>query len=128
MSFDSNGTRKQAQVTILQYRSLSSTDSSAITRVTFAQTDGRTFKYSESETTETVFPGEDWYIIDSGAQNMTSNFFFWYIEGVPPDGTPIQVVSTYHLALVVIYDILAFLGLIFTTVCLAFNFGYRNRK
>ena len=69
MSFDSNGTRKQAQVTILQYRSLSSIDSSAIKRERFAQTDGLTFKYSENETNNTVFPGEDWYIVDSGTQS-----------------------------------------------------------
>ena len=95
----------------------------------FAQADGMTFKYSANETTDTVFPGEDWYIIDSGAQNdIIIIMIFWYIDGIPPDGTPIEVVSTVNLALVVIYDILAFLGLIFTTVCLVFNFGYRNRK
>lgn len=44
------------------------------------------------------------------------------------DGTPIRVPVSYHLALVVIYDVLAGLGLVFTTVCFVFNFTFRDRK
>ena len=39
-----------------------------------------------------------------------------------------QVIVTYHLALVIIYDVLAAAGLVFTTVCLVFNFVFRKRK
>ena len=51
-----------------------------------------------------------------------------HADGVPSDGTPIEIVSTFHTALVVIYYFLAVLGLIFTTVCFVFNFVFRNRK
>lgn len=50
------------------------------------------------------------------------------VDGVPSDGTPIEVISSYHLALVITFDVLAFLGLIYTTVCLVFNFVFRQRK
>ena len=49
-------------------------------------------------------------------------------DGIPPDGTPINVTVTYHLALVLTYDIIAFVGLVFTTVCLLFNTLFRETK
>ena len=48
--------------------------------------------------------------------------------GIPPDGTPEMRVVTYHLALVVTYDVLAAVGIAFTMVCLVFNFVFRERK
>ena len=48
--------------------------------------------------------------------------------GVPSDGTPIYVPLSYHLALVIIYDFLAILGIIFTIVCFLFNIIFRKRK
>lgn len=72
MSFDSSGTREQAQVTMLQYRSQSSSNTSAITRVRFARTNSVTFEYAENETTDTVFPGEESVTgVDNSAGNDT---------------------------------------------------------
>ena len=51
-----------------------------------------------------------------------------YVGGIPSDGTPVEVILAYKLPLVIVYDFLAFLGFIFTTVCLVFNYVYRNRK
>ena len=56
------------------------------------------------------------------------NNYYYSTDGIPSDGTPLEVISHFHLALVIIYDILAFLGLIYTTVCLVFNFVFRKRK
>ena len=49
-------------------------------------------------------------------------------DGIPSDGTPINTTVTFHLALVITYDVLAILGILFTTVCLVFNFAYRKRR
>ena len=48
--------------------------------------------------------------------------------GIPPDGTPFAMVRTYYLELIIIYYITASLGLVFSTVCLIFNFTQRNKK
>ncbi len=44
------------------------------------------------------------------------------------DGIPITEITTYHLSLVVVYYVLAAVGLAFTTACLIFNFTQRNKK
>lgn len=49
-------------------------------------------------------------------------------DGVPSDGTPAEVIVTYHLTLVITYDMLAGIGLIFVVICLIFNFTFRKRK
>ena len=57
MTFDANGTREQAQITMLQYRQ-ESVDS-PIRRVTFGRTDENiSFKHLLNESIDTVFPGE----------------------------------------------------------------------
>ena len=48
--------------------------------------------------------------------------------GIPPDGTPINVINTFKTELVVILDILAVAGIVFAIVCLVFNVVFRNRK
>ena len=49
-------------------------------------------------------------------------------DGVPSDGTPIRIVSTFHLSLVVIFYTISFAGLVFCIVCLVFTFYFRNKK
>ena len=49
-------------------------------------------------------------------------------EGIPPDGTPHSETVTFHLSLVIIYDILAVAGIGFAVFCLTINFTYRNKK
>ena len=60
--------------------------------------------------------------------HLSYNNYYYSTDGTPSDGTPLKVISHFHLALVIIYDILAFLGLVYTTVCLVFNFVFRKRK
>lgn len=107
MLFDDSGSRVQIKVTVRQYRkSNGSSHKFDRVRIGFiASAKDNVFNYMKNETDLTTYP-----------------------NGIPPDGTPINKTVTYHLALVVIYDIIASLGLIFTTVCLVFNFAYRNRK
>ena len=55
----------------------------------------------------------------------------WYSilpAGVPPDGTPEKVIDTVHIGVVVVYDSLATVGIVFALGCLAFNFVFRKRK
>ena len=51
-----------------------------------------------------------------------------YIDGVPYDGVPEEEIITAHTSVTVILVILATAGLVFTVVCLVFNFIFRKRK
>ena len=51
------------------------------------------------------------------------------LDGTPPyDGYEVDTIHQNHLALIIIYDIVAFFGLIFVAVCLVFNIVFRNKK
>ena len=51
------------------------------------------------------------------------------LDGTPPyDGYEMDTIHRNHLALIIIYDIAAFVGLIFVAVCLVFNTVFRNKK
>ena len=50
------------------------------------------------------------------------------IGGVPYDGTPTAVIETVHISLTVIFTVLSTIGIVFTIVCLVFNFVFRDRK
>ena len=50
------------------------------------------------------------------------------IDGVPPDGVPLNVTTTIALPLMVISQTFAIIGIIFAIFCLAFNIIFRNRK
>ena len=59
MTFDSNGSRRQAQVTMLQYRAQDPANSAFIQLMKFGQTnENDTFVYVKNETDITVFPGK----------------------------------------------------------------------
>ena len=49
-------------------------------------------------------------------------------DGIPNDGIPIEEVVTVAVPLTVVYVILATAGLLFTVVCLVFNFAFRERR
>ena len=51
-----------------------------------------------------------------------------FSDGVTPDGTPQNVVVTFHLGLTVTFYIIAAVGIVFTFVCLFFNVKYRNTR
>ena len=50
------------------------------------------------------------------------------LDGTPPyDGYEVDTIHQNHLALIIIYDIAAFVGLIFVAVCLVFDIVFRNK-
>jgi len=49
-------------------------------------------------------------------------------DGIPSDGTPIKRINVQPLGLVIVYYILSLLGIVFSIVCLLFNFIYRERR
>ena len=127
VSFDSNGTREQGEVIVLQYRdSTSSSASTGIELVRISQINDSVYTYDENQSNDTVFPGK-YYALDSCSAVYVATIV-WSTDGIPSDGTPLEVIVTFHLALVIIYYVLTFLGFVFATVCLIFNFVYRNRK
>ena len=50
------------------------------------------------------------------------------LVGIPPDGTPIKVTNTIQIFLVIIFDVLAVVGIIFALICLVFNIVFKNKK
>ena len=50
------------------------------------------------------------------------------VGGIPPDGSPVEIVHTFHIALIVVFYFLASLGIVFAIVCLLFNIIYRERQ
>jgi gamma-aminobutyric acid type B receptor len=52
----------------------------------------------------------------------------YLVGGVPPDGTPVKVIHTFHVELVILFDTLATLGIIFAVCCLLFNFIFKDRR
>ena len=51
------------------------------------------------------------------------------LDGIPPyDGYEVDTILQNHLALIIIYNIATFVGLIFVAVCLVFNIVFRNKK
>ena len=57
VSFDSDGTREQADVTLLQYRDSTDSSNSNIERVRIGQVNGGAYVYYANESNDTVFPG-----------------------------------------------------------------------
>ena len=47
---------------------------------------------------------------------------------VPYDGVQVIKTVTIHLSVIVVIIAMAFLGIVFTVFCLAFNFVYRKSK
>ena len=68
-----------------------------------------------------------WKFLDY-AERLPVTYNFFPTEGIPPDGTPIKIISAHHTATVVLLYTLASLGMILAAVCLVFNIVYRNHK
>ena len=51
-----------------------------------------------------------------------------FVGPVPADGTPIKMISVIPLPIVVIYYIIATMGIVFTLACLIFTTVYRKKK
>ena len=54
--------------------------------------------------------------------------FFHVADGIPPDGTPIHIIHTYHIGLTTTYYLVAIAGILWAGVCAVFNFAFRKRK
>ena len=50
------------------------------------------------------------------------------VDGVPLDGSPEVVFHTFQIGLVVLFYVLAAVGIVFAVGCLLFNFIFRGRK
>ena len=63
------------------------------------------FVYSENESDGTVWP-----------------------QGIPPDGTPLEMTNEIPVSLLVVLYLLAVGGIIFAVACMIFNFIFRKHK
>ena len=50
------------------------------------------------------------------------------IEGISFDGIPITTVMVYPVPMIAVFDFLATVGVIFTVICLLFNFRFRKKR
>ena len=51
-----------------------------------------------------------------------------YTDGIPYDGVPINQIVSIHVAVSVIFFVLATVGIAFAVFCIIFNFIFRNKK
>ena len=56
------------------------------------------------------------------------SIFLSIIDGIPPDGTPDKIIHTFNIGLVVTFDTLATLGIVFSCCCLLFNFIFKEKR
>ena len=49
-------------------------------------------------------------------------------DGVPPDGTPINITNTFKVEVVAIFYSSAIAGIMFAIVCLLFNVIFRSKR
>ena len=54
-------------------------------------------------------------------------FIYLFTDGIPPDGKPEMVLNKVLLPIAIIFDVLAFIGILFAIVCLLFNTVFREK-
>ena len=118
MEFDENGTRVQNDVYIQQYRR---EDSNSLSRVIFGTIQNNTFNFVSDENNSSVWPG-----------NQSAMLLFAVsipiLDGIPPDGTPSNIVNGVHIAITTVYSASAIIGILFTISCLIFNIAFRKKR
>jgi len=62
------------------------------------------------------------------SEQMPCKLYSWSLDGVPPDGHPLLIISSVHLAVIIVFYIITLLGITFAIACLVFNFVFRDRK
>ena len=91
-----------------------------------------TFLYTGDESDESTWPGKLALLTESIQHLSPPLSCFHYLTlilvGIPYDGVPVEEVVTVHISATVIIALLATAGLMFTAVCLIFNFVFRKRK
>lgn len=64
------------------------------------------------------------YIINT----YTGYFVMQYVDGIPPDGTPIVIVNVLDWYVTFIGTLLMASAFVFILICLTFNIIFRNKK
>lgn len=90
--------------------------------VLVAAINGSALRYVDNESSGTVWPGNTLNSLP------TINMFPYAIGFIPGDGNPIVIVLPVKLPLVIVYYVLAAVGVLLALICAAFNFTFRNRK
>ena len=83
-------------------------------------TNRSSFTFTEGESANTIWAGIIDFIIIDLCHTVSG--------GAPYDGSAVDAVHRNHLAMEIIYSILATAGLVFTVVCFVFNLLFRNTK
>ena len=75
-----------------------------------------------------TFSGQLWNSKVARVLTESENYFYDYIGGTPYDGRPIDVAETVEISLMVVFIVLATVGIVLAIICLVFNFIFRERK
>ena len=118
-------------------------ESRNLTRQWFAyldRTDNYTFTFEAGYDDSSVFPGVLMlHLVAPCIVYVTTRFrYMWWhthavynifaADGVPLDGTPEIVFHTFEIGLVIVFYVLAAVGIVFSIGCLLFNLIFRERK
>ena len=105
-------------------------ENSSLSRQSFAsltESENFTFTFLPGFNDSIIFPSK--IIIKSNSQGISLISSTSFIaDGIPLDGTILNITHTYEIGLVIVFDILASLGIFFDIGCLIFNIIFRNRK
>ena len=141
--FDENGNRAASQVMLRQYRVRNIFQTSNVIVTVGNVFNDTVFEFSEGEDLGTLWPSECLHALIMSLPPLalhththTHTIHFLYTsphipapsDGIPPDGTPVDVISGRALALSVVLLLLSVAGIAFTMFCLLFNIVFRQRK
>ena len=121
VQFDENGTRVQNDVYIQQYRREHNSLSRVVIGVIHSHKNN-TFNYVSNETSSSVWPG------NSYMRTLSFIVSIPIIDGIPPDGIPLNVFNGVHFVITVAYCASATVGIFFAIFCLFFNIGFRKKR
>lgn len=89
--------------------------------------ESRNFTYENNFSSGAIWPGVLHKVVNTTF--ISGGFLIvFFAAGIPYDGIPFEEVVTLHVSVTVIFLLLASAGMVFTVVCLIFNFAFRNRR
>lgn len=90
-------------------------------RIAYYSANESALNYLDNVTTTDIFPSQLTLL------HVYSSIDF-LVDGIPPDGTPIKILNTVHIGIVVVIVIMQVVGLVIAFLCLLMNILFRSKK
>lgn len=88
-------------------------------RIAYYSANESALNYLDNVTTTDIFPSQLTLLYSS---------IDFLVDGIPPDGTPIKILNTVHIGIVVVIVIMQVVGLVIAFLCLLMNILFRSKK